>query len=106
MYAPKTKEPKKACRIDFVVYKGVGMAYLIIVDYLGAISSQSPSISKDLRNVILSKENEWGFETDDTGVFIRTNSTKCDCIIYFGESINDMPKLKAKKTVVTETVYV
>lgn len=106
MYAPKTKEPKKAGRIDFVVYKGVGMAYLILVDYLGAINSLSPSIGKDLKNVILSKENEWGFETDGTGVFIRTNSPKCDYLIYFGEGIDDMPDLKAKETVVTETVYV
>ena len=109
VFSAETKEMKKAYRVDFVVYKGMQIAYLIFLEYMGAITSKTPSVHKDMKSIILSENNEWGFETDDIGVFIKTNNPNDNHIIYFGEKGSDMPSFKlgkAKETVVTETVYV
>jgi hypothetical protein len=106
MFNPKTKELIKTTRVEFCVYKGVGMVYLLLVDYNGDISSLTPSVAKELKKIVFVDENEWEFQTDTTGVKIITNSPRGEYLIYFGEDIKDLPKFGVKYTLTIEPVYV
>jgi len=113
---PASRKIKKAYRTEMVVYKGKASAFLIIGNYSEKLSSENPYIKKNISSIHTGGGNEWGFEIDNLGVKVKTNSSKREYIVYFGTCFEDLAtitkeyssnfSIKPKKTVITETVYV
>lgn len=99
-------------RASFTLFSSPNSAYLFINKSTEKIDSNTPYVRARVKEGKRPTINDWGFEVDELGLYIKTGMFK-NRKIYFVTSIFDVKKfneiMKKKveeKTLVAETVYV